>query len=170
MASDDQNPTSEPTPPTLFWEYVLAQRRVLVRSRSSLQIQCLDTSPELQHEFCPLWNHIVREVLSEDHGWISFYILGQNRNVYVALHQGTDSVPTRFSAFTDDQDDILWKPSAYPSCYILGHHSDSDSDLNVRMAIARAILEENRAPAPASLLALLTLHRRPYQPPFTLTH
>ena len=80
--------------------------------------------PELQHEFCSLWNEIVlkaRMITGDD--TIPFYILRHVRHIYIALHQGTDSAPTAFSAFTHDLDDILLQPSSYPLCNIPGHAS-----------------------------------------------
>ena len=74
-----------------------------------------DTSPELRHEFCALWNQIVREAQGND--WkMAFFILRQIRNVFFALHEGTDSAPTRFSPSTNDGDAILRAPSSYSVC------------------------------------------------------
>jgi hypothetical protein len=61
-----------------------------------------DTSPELQHNFCGLWNQIVNQVQHRDDRLMAFWILGQIRNVYLALHQDTDSAPTQFSTSTGD--------------------------------------------------------------------
>ena len=47
------------------------------------------------------------------------------RNVYLSLHQDTDSAPTQFSTSTGDRDVILSKPSSYPVCKVLDHCSDS---------------------------------------------
>ena len=63
-------------------------------------------------------------------GTMASYILGPIRNMYLALHQGTDSAPTRFSTSTGDQDDILKEPSSYPVCNVPGHHSDSTSHIH----------------------------------------
>jgi hypothetical protein len=84
-----------------------------------------DTSPELQHYFCALWNLIVRKVQDGDDSGMASMILRQIRNVYLALHQDTDSAPTRFSTSTDDWDPILREPSSYPVCKVPGHFSDS---------------------------------------------
>ena len=84
----------------------------------------LDSSPELQHEFCALWNQVVLKAQNSDSEMAS-YILKQTRNVYIALHEGTDSAPILFSASTGDGDDILKQPSSYSLCNIPGHHPDS---------------------------------------------
>ena len=86
----------------------------------------LDTSPELQHEFCALWNQVTRG----DTFTLSWYILRPIRNVYLTLHQHTDCAPTKFSAFTSDEDYILERPSTYPLCNIPGHHPDSTAHIH----------------------------------------
>ena len=63
----------------------------------------LDTSPELQHEFCALWNQVTRGAGD----MASWYILRPIRNVYLTLHLHTDCAPTPFSASTSDEDLIL---------------------------------------------------------------
>ena len=83
-----------------------------------------DTSPELRHGFCALWNEIVHEAQEND-GQMAFYILRQIRNVFLALHQGTNSAPTQFSASTSDGDAILFDPFSYPRCRVPDHQSHS---------------------------------------------
>ncbi|KAH9057266.1 hypothetical protein EDB87DRAFT_1686549 [Lactarius vividus] len=84
-----------------------------------------DTSPELQREFCALWNQIVLKAQNDDDQAIASYILGRIRNVYIALHRGTGSAPTRFSPSTIDYHPILDDPTSYPRCNVPGHHLDS---------------------------------------------
>jgi hypothetical protein len=84
-----------------------------------------NTSPSLQHDFCALWNQVVREVLDRDDRVMAFRILGRIRNVYLALHEDTDSSPTLFSTSTDDWDDVLKDPTSYPVCKGSSHRSDS---------------------------------------------
>ena len=88
-----------------------------------------DTLPELQHDFCALWNEAVLLVTSaEDERvqTISRFILINSRRIYIALHQGTDSAPTTFSLSTDDFDLILYNPSSYPLCNVSDHRHRSD--------------------------------------------
>src|SRR5216683_6955951 len=85
-----------------------------------------DTRPELQNEFCAIWNEIVQK--ARDRFWLlrpgpSVYLLRRIRRLYVALHQGTDAAPTAFYASTTDKDPILERPSSYPFCDIAAHHS-----------------------------------------------
>ena len=81
-----------------------------------------DTSPQLQHEFCALWNQVVSKAQNDHDAVIAFDILGQIRRVYITLHQDTDSSPTQFSTFTRDWDPILKDPDSYPVCNVPGHH------------------------------------------------
>ena len=89
-----------------------------------------DTSPELQHEFCELWNRVVLKSQIDDDRRMAFNILGRIRNVYFSLHQGTDSAPTRFSASTGHLDDVLREPSSYPLCNVPGHHPNSTNNVH----------------------------------------
>ena len=98
-----------------FWQVLEAASKFNVK----------DTSPELQDEFCSLWNQIVIKAQNDNDQWMAWYILGPIRNVYIALHQDTDSAPTRFSASTTDYDRILKEPSSYPSCSVPSHHPQS---------------------------------------------
>ena len=75
-----------------------------------------DTSPDLQNEFCALWNRIVRKAQNDKNRKISKHILKPIRHVYIRLHQGTNSAPTYFSASTGEDQDILDDPDSYPLC------------------------------------------------------
>ncbi|KAH9055570.1 hypothetical protein EDB87DRAFT_1688000 [Lactarius vividus] len=99
------------------WLLVAFSRVLEVASEFNVQ----DTSPELQHEFCALWNQIVLHVQNHDDMFMASYILMQVRNVYTALHQDTDSAPTQFSDSTPSDDPILDQPSSYPVCNVAGH-------------------------------------------------
>jgi hypothetical protein len=68
----------------------------------------LDTSPELQHEFCELWNELVHAI--SIYPW---FILRPIRNVYLTLHLHTDSAPAAFSTSTADKG-RLFCMSSYP--------------------------------------------------------
>ena len=100
-----------------FWEVL----------KATSEFNARDTLPELQHEFRALWNQIVCKVQDEDNGSMAYYTLGQIRNVYLALHQGTDSSPIQFSASTGNEDPILYQPSSYPVCNVPGPSPGLDS-------------------------------------------
>ncbi len=109
----------------------------VLEAASKFNIQ--DTSPELQHDFCTLWNQIVREAQNAYSLSMAWHVLRPIRNVYVALHQDTDSAPTRFSPSTNDL--ILSEPSSYPVCNVAGHiHDDSAST-----TFTRTVLHDNAA-------------------------
>ena len=59
---------------------------------SASEFDVRDTSPELQHEFCALWNQMVRAAQDRRIAlYFRLYMLDYIRGVYTALHQGTDS-------------------------------------------------------------------------------
>ncbi|KAF8257266.1 hypothetical protein EI94DRAFT_1338606 [Lactarius quietus] len=114
-----------------FWEPYWPWPQFSTVLEAASKFNALDTSPDLRHEFCVLWNQIVRKMQEDGAGWImAFHTLGRIRNVYVALHEGTDSAPTQFSASTGDEDDILWDSSTYPLCNISGHHPNWKSHIH----------------------------------------
>ena len=81
-----------------------------------------DTSPELQHAFCMLWNDIVREAWNKE-GPINIpvRILREVRHVYITLHEGTDAAPTAFFASTHHFDPALDQPWSYRLCNVASH-------------------------------------------------
>jgi hypothetical protein len=89
----------------------------------------LDTSPDLQHDFCALWNRIVLKAQNDDDQTLASFVLVPIRHIYISLHQDTDSAPTRFSASTGDRDQTLKEPSSYPVCNIPGHHLNSTAHI-----------------------------------------
>jgi hypothetical protein len=91
------------------------------------QFDILNTLPHLQHDFCSLWNEIVREA----HNTRPYSILKEIRHLYVALHEGTYSPPTAFSASTPHGEDSVWDPSSYPSCNIPSHTSEPPPPVHV---------------------------------------
>ena len=89
-----------------------------------------NTLPRLQHDFCTLWNEMVRESKNEGLFNDPLYILKKIRHAYIALHQGTDAAPTAFSASTDDLDLILFDPSSYPFCNLAHYRLDSTAHVS----------------------------------------
>ena len=88
-----------------------------------------NTLPELQHEFCAMWNQVVREVQSGDADVNTVCILIGIRHHYIALHRGTGAAPTAFSEDTPWYDNILWQLSSYPQCNLPSHRSTDVHDL-----------------------------------------
>jgi hypothetical protein len=126
------------------WFGLMVMFSDILQAASKFNVQ--DTSPELQHDFCALWNQIVLKA-QNDHGhMIAWFILGPIRNIYIALHKDTHSAPTRFSASTGNWDDILRMPSSYPVCSIAGHiHASTD--------FPPTVLYDNATLPPASLFS-----------------
>ena len=107
----------------------------------------LDTSSELQHEFCALWN----QVIDKYQPGFRWSILRPICNIFRTLHLHTDSAMTAFSAAIGIEDDIWYQSSTYPLCNISGHHLDSTlriHDVSSSVAIPRA---DNAAMVHASL-------------------
>jgi hypothetical protein len=81
----------------------------------------LNTLPELQHEFCNLWNLIVRQAQkggAVDNPFIE--ILIQIRHLYIPLHR-TNATPSGIFASATVNDHILHEPDSYPLCEIADH-------------------------------------------------
>ena len=83
------------------------------------------TLPELQHDFCALWNEIVQDARKRGSYSNPVVNLERIRHLYIALHEGTDAAPTAFSASTDKYDVTRFDPSSYPLCNLASHRSDS---------------------------------------------
>jgi hypothetical protein len=89
---------------------------------SLAQFDICNARPELQHEFCDLWNDIVREALR---GRLdSVEILREIRHAFLGLHQGADFVPTAFSSRTHHFHPVLADPRSYRVCNISSHRPD----------------------------------------------
>ena len=88
--------------------------------RSVSQFDILHTLPELQYDFCALWNDVVQEARDRGPDSDPIYILQYIRHLYITLHQGTDSCPTEFSSPADG-DNVLSRDSTYPLCNVANH-------------------------------------------------
>ena len=80
-----------------------------------------NTRPELQHEFCSLWNEIVREAWRVGTDSAALSILREIRQAFIELHQGTAAAPTAFSASTNHYNPVLSQPLSYRFCNIPSH-------------------------------------------------
>ena len=78
------------------------------------QFDIRHTLPRIQHDFCKLWNELVKNSKS----FFPSLMLQRLRHLYVALHQSTDAV--------------LRLPVLYPSCNITSHLPVSVPALNPR--------------------------------------
>ena len=103
---------------------------ILGASTKTLESLCkLDikrTLPELQHEFCIVWNQLVGLAQNDERPYIicvSQMTLKNIRKLYIVLHKGTSAYPTEFSSSTDDGDPVLYDPRSYCICTLAEHRS-----------------------------------------------
>jgi hypothetical protein len=134
----------------LIWDF-----SKVLEAASKFNVQ--DTSLELQHEFCELWNQVVLKAQRENNRNMAILILGRIRHIYMALHEDTHSAPTQFSASTGDQDHILKNPSSYPVCKVSGHILDNSSSTTFPCTVqhdSAALIPTSltRAEAPSSFV------------------
>jgi Family of unknown function (DUF6535) len=78
-----------------------------------------NTLPELQHDFCSLWNEIVQKAQKASDGSVLHFIVFLLRRLYIDLHQGSDDS----SAPTIDKFRVL----SYPLCTNPDHHPRKNS-------------------------------------------
>ncbi|KAI0301528.1 hypothetical protein B0F90DRAFT_1667885 [Multifurca ochricompacta] len=104
------------------WTHTAGSKSKTLESVSNFNIH--STLPELQHDFCDLWNELALMARNTDAHHVQLICilaLKHLRNVYISLHYGTLADPTAFSAYTYIGDPILDKPSSYPLCTIESH-------------------------------------------------
>ena len=93
---------------------------------SVLKFDILNTLPELQHDFCALWNEIVQQVQSSGADIESFIdILIEIRHLYVALH----AAPGYVLNSTAGHDDLLRQRTSYSLCTVRDHCSNVTTHL-----------------------------------------
>ena len=104
------------------------KNKILHASWKTLGAVCnLDTRhtlPELQHEFCDLWNKLVNMARTNkraDPRYVSTKMLKNIRKLYIALH---DTPRTVFHA-ADEWEQVLDNPHFYPECTENDHLSSS---------------------------------------------
>ena len=90
------------------------------------------TLPELQHEFCGLWNQLVDTARSDQrphHVHVSRVTLKNIRKLHIALHESFGTPPTPLYTTTDDRDPVLDDPMSYHKCTTDGHRPSQIPDL-----------------------------------------
>jgi hypothetical protein len=92
------------------------------RALCKLDIQ--KASPELQHEFCDLWNKLVITAQNDElpHRTIAMKMLKNIRKLYIALHSPESQTVSNTTA---DWEQILDNPGFYPHCTEQAHRSTS---------------------------------------------
>jgi len=84
------------------------------------------TFPDLQHEFCAVWNQLVDLAQNDDRPYIVYVATATLKNIrklYIGLHKGTSAAPTSFSGATDDSDPVLDYARSYCKCDVIEHCS-----------------------------------------------
>jgi hypothetical protein len=122
--------------------------RDVLEAASKFNVQ--DTSPDLQHEFCALWNQVVYKAQNDADWNISKRILKPIRHVYIRLHHDTNSAPALFSASTSDSNDVLDTLYAYPECNVTSHVHDGSASIT----FPRPIPHDDAAPSQVPLTKL----------------
>jgi hypothetical protein len=117
----------------------------ILKSVSKFAVQ--DTLPELQHEFCALWNENVFGMCNSDDSLIrhtSLTVLGLVWHLFLSIHQGTSAASRAFSPI--DHDDIQRHRSSYPLCDIPAHYPRSDSGSRTPEVIVGEKANDSLAP------------------------
>ena len=118
-----------------------------------------DTLPELQHDFCKLWNQLVHAARNGEHIYVrdlSLATLKNIRRVYIALHEGTDALPTAFATL-DDSDAALDDIISYRMCTIDNHKSSLPGGLpNLQEKAADVTGDATQPPVNSPVAALPT--------------
>jgi len=104
------------------WHRDVYSQSKTLESLSKLDIR--HTLPELQHDFCSLWNELVdsaRYASDRRMRSLSTNILMHIRIMYIALHGSTSPALTQISIGNADFDPILILPFSYPLCNTPAH-------------------------------------------------
>ncbi|KAH9175647.1 hypothetical protein EDB89DRAFT_2066548 [Lactarius sanguifluus] len=117
------------------WNYDVYSRSKTLDLVSRFNTQ--DALPGLQHEFCDMWNKLVRNAGDRRSQNPSIYILKHIRNVYFKLHRSI-AAPTAFTAETPDDDIILLFSSSYPPCKMTRHHPMPCSAMEYDVGVKRS--------------------------------
>ena len=144
---------------------------------SLTQFDTRNTRPELQHEFCDLWNEIVREALRGGPDSTAINILREIRQAFFGLHQGADVVRTAFSSHTPHYHPVLADPLSYRVCNISSHRLEwtqaprepVPTHLTVTVTPTRAAFGSSAAsttqigdsPSPSPRAVPMEIHRNP---------
>ena len=101
--------------------YVSLNERMLVKELAQTDIR--HTLPELQHEFCALWNEVVQKTKGDPE------LLQTIHHLYTALHPGPDAAPTAFSPTRDSDSDsfpfrVRVRRPSFPLCNVADHRPD----------------------------------------------
>ena len=104
------------------------RRDIREASSKTLELICSfnirNTSKDVQHQFCGLWNALVAEAMMNsdpDFRSLCIMMLKKIRRLYITLHEYTRCSPTAFSTTSDDEDRVLADAMSYPRCRLDRH-------------------------------------------------
>ena len=127
-----------------FFHSLLQHDSDLTRKSSSIlsslsKFDILNTLPELQRDFCGLWNEVVQKARSskaDDNPFID--ILVAIRHLYVDLH-GTDIALGYFFTSATGHDDLFNQPASYPLCMMPDHRPQSTTHVQEAKCTTRVV-------------------------------
>ena len=149
----------------------------LIKDASTMTLESICTLdarnslPELQHDFCKLWNDLVDAARHGEYPYVrnlSLSTLKNIRKVYIALHEGIDDISTVFASI-DGSGATLNDISSYPMCSMHAHESALPGGLPNLRGQASAV-EVDAAQLPISLAAAALpspVSMMPTTPPMT---
>jgi Family of unknown function (DUF6535) len=109
----------------------------ILQSLSKFDMQ--NTHPELQHNFCALWNDAIQKAQKSGPHTLPVYVLIGLRRIYINLHQGSSAAPESFTASTNDREKVLYSPSSYPLCGLSSHCSSVHERVSVNAEETRGL-------------------------------
>lgn len=108
-------PDSDTLSPEIFRNSLHEVRKLNVRN----------AAPNVQNEFCDLWNHLVNAAQLTDQVPVVrsnvMLILSSVHPIHVALHQSIEPQPSTSLPDTNDLDPVLQNPASYSRCTV-SHH------------------------------------------------
>ena len=123
------------------------------------------TCPDLQHEFCGVWNQLVDLAQNDDRPHIVCVATAALKNVrklYVELHNGTNAAPTSFSGGTDDGDPVLDDARSYCKCDVVEHRASQPvAELRIEEPAPEVRTDEPRARVVSPGTTVAVSHPRP---------
>lgn len=132
--------------------------------RSLSKFDARNTLPELQRDFCAMWNEVVREAQDGDAFSCPALFLREIRHHYVALHKGAHAASKLpYVSVSGDLAGPLANPSSYPLCKVPAHRSHSTYNGHEKY------LEDTHPPATTSVIPIPS-SLPPSSPAHTVTH
>jgi hypothetical protein len=124
------------------------------------QFDVCNTLPELQHEFCALWNDVYIQARTSQTDSTAINILREIRLAYIGLHKDTDVAPTAFSARTFYYNPVLTKPLSYRICTLPDHRPNPHRTPQGFLSLRNTAPPQNSVSNPSLIVSPPTSQRR----------